>query len=50
MTAVDKIRDDVRNAGARYVDEPVHVDGNLISSRVPDDLQAFNAALLDALA
>lgn len=49
VTAVDKIRDDIRNAGATYVDEQVHVDGNLISSRVPADLPAFNAALITAL-
>lgn len=49
VTAVNKIRDDVRNAGATYVDEQVHIDGNLISSRVPDDLPAFNQALIEAL-
>lgn len=49
VTAVNKIRDDITNAGATYVDEEVHVDGNLISSRVPDDLPAFNKALLTAL-
>ncbi len=49
LTAVNKIRDDIRNAGATYVDEEVHVDGNLISSRVPDDLPAFNAAIIAAL-
>lgn len=50
LTAVNKIRDDIVNAGAEYVDKPVHVDANLISSRVPDDLPAFNEAILDALA
>lgn len=50
VTAVNKIRDDIVNAGAEYVDKPVHVDGNLISSRTPDDLDAFNEAILDALA
>lgn len=49
VTAVNKIRDDITNAGATYVDEEVHIDGNLISSRVPDDLPAFNRALLEAL-
>ena len=49
LTSVNKIRDDIANAGATYVDEQVHVDGNLISSRVPGDLPAFNAALLAAL-
>jgi protease I len=49
-TCVAKIRDDVKNAGARYVDEPLVVDGNLISSRVPKDLPEFNAAIVEALA
>jgi PfpI family intracellular protease len=38
LTAVNKIADDVVNAGATYVDEPLVVDGNLITSRVPADL------------
>ena len=49
ITAVNKIRDDIKNAGANYVDEEVVVDGNLISSRVPGDLPAFNQALATAL-
>lgn len=49
LTAVNKIRDDLRNAGANYVDEEVVVDGNLISSRVPGDLPAFNKALVEAV-
>jgi len=48
-TCVNKIRDDVMNAGAKYVDAPVAVDGNLISSRVPDDLPAFYDAIGVAL-
>lgn len=48
-TSVPSIRTDVRNAGAEVVDEPVVVDDNLITSRTPDDLEAFNAAILDAL-
>lgn len=48
-TCVNKIRDDVINARAVYVDEPVVIDGNLISSRMPADLDAFDAALVDAL-
>ena len=49
VTAVKKIRDDVINAGAHYVDEPLVIDGNLITSRTPKDLPAFNAALGRAL-
>ena len=45
LTSVKKIRDDVRNAGGNYVDEPVVVDGNLISSRNPGDLDVWNAAI-----
>jgi protease I len=48
-TCVATIRDDVKNAGARYVDEPLVVDGNLISSRVPKDLPRFNEALVERL-
>jgi len=49
-TCVRAIRDDVVNAGATYVDEPVVVDGNLISSRTPADLPAFCRAIIAALA
>lgn len=49
VTAVNKIRDDIKNAGGNYVDEQVVVDGNLISSRIPSDLDAFNDALVKAL-
>ncbi|HEY1027227.1 MAG TPA: DJ-1/PfpI family protein, partial [Pseudomonas sp.] len=41
--------DDLRNAGAEWVDEPVVVDGGLISSRKPDDIPAFGSALIEAL-
>lgn len=44
------IKDDVSNAGATYVDADVVVDGNLITSRKPDDLPAFMQAYLKALA
>lgn len=49
VTSVNKVRDDVKNAGGNYVDEEVVVDGNLISSRTPNDLDAFNAALVKTL-
>jgi protease I len=39
----------VRNAGGTWVDDEVVVDGNLITSRDPDDLPAFIKALEDAL-
>lgn len=50
VTCVNKIRDDVKNAGATYVDEPLVVDGNLITSRVPADLPQFDEAIAKALA
>ena len=49
MTCYVAIKDDVQNAGAQYVDEPVVVDGNLISSRFPDDLPHFCKAIIAAL-
>jgi protease I len=48
-TCVRAIKDDVINAGATYLDEPVVVDGNLISSRTPADLPAFCRAIIRAL-
>jgi protease I len=44
------IKDDLENAGALWVDEPVVVDGNLISSRTPRDLAPFAKAMVDFLA
>lgn len=49
MTAWPSIRTDLRNAGAQVVDETVVVDDHLITSRKPDDIPAFNKALLDML-
>ncbi|MDT8302405.1 MAG: type 1 glutamine amidotransferase domain-containing protein [Sedimentisphaerales bacterium] len=43
------IKDDIINAGAEYVDAECVVDGNLITSRKPDDLPAFCVAILTAL-
>ncbi len=44
------IKDDIKNAGAEYIDAECVVDGKLITSRKPDDLPAFCAAILKALA
>jgi len=49
LTSYPSIRKDLENAGARWVDEPVVEDGNLITSRRPDDLDAFCAALEERL-
>ncbi|MDA0427133.1 type 1 glutamine amidotransferase domain-containing protein [Stutzerimonas frequens] len=49
MTSWPSLTDDLKNAGAEWVDEQVVVDGHLISSRKPDDIPAFSQALIDAL-
>lgn len=46
MTSTVGIRDDLTNAGAVWVDEPVVLDGNILSSRVPKDLPAFGEAMV----
>lgn len=46
MTSYHTIQDDVRNAGAQWVDREVVVDGNLVTSRQPSDLPAFNREML----
>jgi protease I len=48
-TGFFSIKDDLANAGATYVDEPVVRDGNLISSRKPDDLPDFCRTIIEAL-
>ena len=49
LTCWPSIAIDVKNAGGRYVDRPVVEDGNLITSRKPDDVPAFSEAILRAL-
>ncbi|MFQ5670392.1 MAG: type 1 glutamine amidotransferase domain-containing protein [Acidobacteriota bacterium] len=49
LTCYRAIRDDMIHAGAEVVDRQVVVDGNLITSRKPDDLPAFCAAMVQAL-
>jgi protease I len=49
VTCFHSIKDDVINAGGKYLDEPVVRDGNMISSRQPSDLGAFCRAILDAM-
>lgn len=49
LTSWPSIRTDLVNVGAAWVDEEVVVDGNLITSRLPDDLLAFVEAIEDAL-
>ena len=49
LTSYASIRTDLRNAGADVVDQEVATDGNLITSRSPDDLPAFCAAVVETL-
>ena len=50
MTSYKTLQTDLRNAGAQWVDKEVVVDENLITSRSPADLDAFNSALTEACA
>jgi protease I len=50
MTSWPSLQTDLRNAGANWVDEEVVVDGNLVTSRKPDDLDAFGAAIVERFA
>jgi protease I len=49
VTSVAAIKDDMINAGAKWVDQEVVQDGNLITSRKPGDLPAFTDAIIAAL-
>ena len=50
LTSWPSLQTDLRNAGADWKDEEVVVDGNLVTSRKPDDLPAFNEAAVSAFA
>jgi protease I len=50
ITSWPSLQTDIRNAGGTWVDEEVHVDEGLVSSRKPDDLDAFCAKLIEELA
>jgi len=50
LTSWPSLQNDLRNAGANWVDEEVHVDQGLVSSRKPDDLEAFNAKIVEEFA
>lgn len=49
LTSYYTLQDDIRNAGGRWVDQECVSDGNLITSRSPQDLPAFNNRLIEAL-
>ena len=50
LTSWPSLKTDIRNAGGEWVDEEVHVDGGLVTSRKPDDLDAFNAKTIEEIA
>jgi protease I len=49
VTSWPSIRTDVRNAGGNVVDEPAVTDGNIVTSRKPDDVEPFTNALIDLI-
>ncbi|MDK7374972.1 type 1 glutamine amidotransferase domain-containing protein [Weeksella virosa] len=49
LTSYLSVRKDLENAGALWLDQSVVIDGNLITSRTPNDLSNFNRAILEAL-
>ena len=50
MTSWPSLKTDLRNAGATWVDRDVVNDRGLITSRKPDDIPAFNQAMIEELA
>ena len=49
LTSWPSLKTDIRNAGGNWVDEEVHVDGGLVTSRKPDDLEAFCAKAIEEI-
>jgi len=46
ITSWPSLKTDLENAGAKWLDQEVVVDGNLVSSRKPDDIPAFNREMI----
>lgn len=49
MTSWPTLQDDIRNAGGKWIDQEVVVDGNLVTSRKPSDIPAFNNKVIDVM-
>lgn len=49
VTGYRSIATDLKNAGGQYLDKEVVVDGNLVTSRIPDDLPAFCRSTLELI-
>ncbi len=47
VTSWPSVRTDLRNAGAKWTDQEVVADGNLVTSRKPDDIPAFNRRMIE---
>lgn len=50
LTSFASIKTDLKNAGAEWVDQEVVVDNGIVTSRSPDDLEAFNAKMIEEIA
>jgi deglycase len=49
VTSWPSLKTDLKNAGANWVDQEVATDGQFITSRKPDDIPAFNQAIIEAV-
>ena len=50
LTSWPSLRTDIENAGGEWVDEPVHVEDGIVTSRKPDDLEAFCSKMIEEIA